>query len=282
MIRSLDLDDVRAFVLVADLASFTRAGEIMNTTQAAVSLKLKRLEVRLGYRLLDRTPRHVRLSDGGASFIPAARDLLAAHERALAGATGAPTQPLRIGISDHVAGPELPMVLMNLSRNDPSMAFEVRIATSDLLAQGFERGKFDAIIVRGEGARRGGTLLFEDHVGWFASPAFRHRAGEPLRLANLAAPCGMRAMAVEALDAAGLPWNEVFVGGGMMAVGAAVTAGLAVAAIAARLAPPGSIEVGEALALPPLPRSRVVLRRRVKDAALQGALRTLVATFRAG
>jgi DNA-binding transcriptional LysR family regulator len=55
----LDLDAVRAFVRIADLGSFTRAAESMRTTQAAVSLKLKRLEERLGCRLVERTPRSV-------------------------------------------------------------------------------------------------------------------------------------------------------------------------------------------------------------------------------
>ena len=41
---TLDLEAVQAFVLVADLKSFTRAAEAMDTTQSAVSLKIKRLE----------------------------------------------------------------------------------------------------------------------------------------------------------------------------------------------------------------------------------------------
>ena len=45
-------DTVQAFVLIADFASFTRAAQALDTSQAAISLKLKRLEERLGYRLL--------------------------------------------------------------------------------------------------------------------------------------------------------------------------------------------------------------------------------------
>ncbi len=95
----LDLDTVQAFVLIADLCSFTRAAEALDTSQAAVSLKLKRLEDRLGYRLVERTPRRVRVSNHGAAFLAAARDLLAANDPALAGAGAAPHR-LRLGISD--------------------------------------------------------------------------------------------------------------------------------------------------------------------------------------
>lgn len=72
----LDLDTVRAFVLVADLASFTRAADALGTTQSAVSLKLKRLEAQLGKPLLARTPRTVKLAPDGETFLPAARALL--------------------------------------------------------------------------------------------------------------------------------------------------------------------------------------------------------------
>jgi len=47
--RPLDLDAVQAFIRIAELGSLTRAAEAMRTTQAAVSLKLKRLEERLGW-----------------------------------------------------------------------------------------------------------------------------------------------------------------------------------------------------------------------------------------
>ncbi|MGY4288162.1 hypothetical protein ACVWXO_007382 [Bradyrhizobium sp. LM2.7] len=48
MTATLDIATVQAFLLVADLQSFTRAAEALGTTQAAVSLKLQRLEALLG------------------------------------------------------------------------------------------------------------------------------------------------------------------------------------------------------------------------------------------
>jgi DNA-binding transcriptional LysR family regulator len=116
--KVLDLDAVRAFVLVADLASFTRAADALGTTQSAVSLKLKRLEAHLGKPLLARTPRVVKLAPDGENFLPAARTLLDAHERAL-GAISAGTHRLSLGVSEHVAVPDLPAVLTSLHRQDP-------------------------------------------------------------------------------------------------------------------------------------------------------------------
>ena len=61
---------------------------------------------------------------------------------------------------------------------------------------------------------------------------------------------------------------------------AAVTAGLGVAPLAARLAPAGSIDIGDGARLPKLPRSDIMLHSRVSDARLAGAIRTLAAAFR--
>ena len=275
----LDVDAVQAFVLVADLQSFTRAAEALDTSQAAISVKLKRLEDRLGERLIELTPRLVRLSARGATFLGAAREFIAAHERAVA-CLSSTSRRLTLGISDHVAGPELPVLLARLHASDPALLIEVRIEASRNLLDAFDRGLLDAAIVRREDDRRDGEVLAQERFGWFASPGFEHREGDALRLASLAASCRVRNIATRALDAAGVSWIEVFVGGGAAAVTAAVSAGLAVAALAYRIAPAGSVEVGERLGLPALPSSEIVLHSALWDARSRGALRTLAAAFR--
>jgi DNA-binding transcriptional LysR family regulator len=276
--KSLDLDAVHAFVLVADLRSFTRAADATGTTQSAISLKLKRLEQRLGRRLIERTPRMVRLSPEGTSFLDRARELLAAHELALSDT--ATVRRLTFGISDYAVGAELPALLAQLNAYDPSLRLDVRIDHSHELIETFDSGELDAVIVRREGRRRDGETLRRDHFGWFAAPTYRHRAGEPLRLATIAAACGVRALAVRALDARQIPWVETFVGGGVAAVAAAVTSGLAVAPLSSRVAPPGAVDIGPTLALPALPPSELVLYSRVSDPRLAGAVRTLAAAVR--
>ncbi|PWY51626.1 MULTISPECIES: LysR family transcriptional regulator [Pseudomonas] len=279
-LRPLDIDTVHAFVLIADFGSFTRAAQALDTSQAAISLKLKRLEERLGYRLLERTPRHVRLTPVGEQFMQAARDLLRAHERALGDMQAAPARRLVIGISDHVAGAELPQLLSRIAAYDPLLIIEVRIASSRDLTAAFDREELDAVIVRNEGARQDGEVLVVERFGWFAAPAWQQVPGTPLRLATMAAPCGVRHIAVRVLDDAGIPWTEVFIGGGVMAVCAAVSAGLGVAALAHRVAPAGAAEVGERLGLPLLPVSEIVLLARPTDARSEETLRALSAAFR--
>jgi hypothetical protein len=136
------------------------------------------------------------------------------------------------------------------------------------------------VIVRREGTRRGGEKLLEDEFGWFAAPSFRHKPGARLRLAMLASPCGVRARAIRALDKAKVEWIEAFTGGGVTAVTAAIACGIAVAPLARRIAPPGTLDVGLTLALPPLGRSQVTLQSHISDAHGRAALRTFAAAFR--
>lgn len=277
--RPLDLDAVQAFVRIAELGSFTRAAEAMRTTQSAVSLKLKRLEDRLGCRLVERTPRSVALSARGVAFLDHARELLQAHDRAFAEIAGA-RQRLALGISDHVSGPELPALIARMNAEDPQLVIEIRIGSSGDLLQSFDRREIDAAIVRLHAAREDGVLLAEEKFGWYAAPGWRHRAGEPLPVATMPEPCGVRTMAGQLLDQAGVPWREVFVGGGVTAVSAAVMAGLGVAALARRMLPLGAVDVGPALGLPDLPRLPILLHSRVEDGPARDALDALSAAFR--
>ncbi|MEZ2410395.1 LysR family transcriptional regulator [Bosea sp. RCC_152_1] len=276
---TLDVDAVQAFVTIADLQSFTRAAEALGTTQGAISVKLKRLEDRLGQRLIERTPRSVRLSAQGAVFLVGARDFLAAHDRAMAGLY-AGGRRFGLGIAAHVAGPEVPTLLARLNAHDPGLTIEVRMESSRVLLDAFDRGELDAAIIRREDDRRDGEVLGPEHFGWFAAPQFEHRQGEPLRLAALSPACGVRDIATRALDAASIPWTEVFLGGTSSMVTAAVSAGLAISAFSYRLAPPGTIEVSQRFGLPLLPSTEIVMFSTLTDAKSREALRALAAGFR--
>lgn len=276
---ALDLDAVRAFVRIAEIGSFTRAAESLATTQAAISLKLKRLEQRLGCRLFERTPRYVRLSARGAAFLDHARHLLEAHDRALA-SFETRRRRLSIGISDHVAGPELPALIARMNDRDPRLAIEIRIGSSGDLLESFDRRELDTVITRLYAGRDDGELLAEEQFAWLAATGWRHRADEPLPIATMGEPCGVRALAARLLDEAGVDWSEVFVGGGVNTVAAAVVAGLGVAALAPRMVPLGVVDVGERLGLPALPSLPVLLHTRVREEGSRDAISALAAAFR--
>src|ERR1700761_595869 len=159
---TLDVDAVKAFVTIADLQSFTRAAETLGTTQGAISVKLKRLEDQVGKKLIERTPRLVRLSAQGAVFLQSARDFLAAHDRAVAGLSSA-RRRFSLGIATHVGAPELPTLLTRLNAHDPALTIEVRLDDARDLLDAFDRGTVDAAIIFREDDRRDGDVLGPDH-----------------------------------------------------------------------------------------------------------------------
>src|SRR5258708_18771343 len=179
---TLDITTVQAFLLVAELQSFTRTAEALGATQAAVSMKLQRLETILGKRLVERSPRAVRLTADGTVFLHHARALMEAHDRALSGERPAPPK-LALGISDHAAGPELVPLLERLHAVSLQLALAVTIGFSREMLDRYDSGELDAVIVRREGSRRGGEKLTEDEFGWFAAKRFAWHPGETLRLA---------------------------------------------------------------------------------------------------
>ncbi|MBB1594057.1 LysR family transcriptional regulator [Achromobacter sp. UMC46] len=274
----LDVDAVQAFLAIAEFRSFTKAADALGSTQGAISVKLKRLETRLGHKLIERTPRLVRLSAQGAIFENAAREFVAAHDRALA-SLHTERRHFRLGIASHMAGPETPTLLARLHQRDPALSIEVRLDNSHTLLDAFDNGDLEAVIVGQEDDRRDGEDLGPEHFSWFAAPGFEWRAGDPLRMAALMPCCQVRNTAIQALDRSDIAWNEVFVGGGY-AVMAAVSAGLAVGALACRLAPADTIDVGERFALPALPSSRVMLHSTLTDSRSRDALRTIAAAYR--
>lgn len=278
MRQHLDLAAVEAFVLVAELHSFTLASEALGMTQAGVSLQVRRLETMMGKRLLDRTPRHVRLSTEGEAFLPHAQDLLAAQQSALE-MVRAPGRELNIAISDHVAGPELPEIIARVNAHDPGLLLKVRVDFSSRVRKAFEQGDLDVVVIR-QGARRDGDLLFEDPYGWFASPKAQ-LTGKPLPLITVVETCGVRALAIQLLVRSNVSWVDAFKGGGVATAISAAAAGIGVLPLPRRLAPTGLIEVGDALGLPALPTAKVAMLTRHVDSSRRATVRTLRSAFRA-
>ncbi|KXF82344.1 LysR family transcriptional regulator [Enterovibrio coralii] len=65
---STNLQDIRAFVAIAEAGSFSKAAEKLNTSRAHMSRQLSQLEARLGVQLIIRTTRSQRLTSAGEAF----------------------------------------------------------------------------------------------------------------------------------------------------------------------------------------------------------------------
>ncbi|MFC8450637.1 LysR family transcriptional regulator [Kitasatospora sp. NPDC057223] len=93
----MDLETVRTCVAAADAGQFQKAAADLSITQQAVSKRIAALERDLGVRLFTRTARGAELTIDGQAFLPHARELLRAAERAVASVrTG--HRPLRVDV----------------------------------------------------------------------------------------------------------------------------------------------------------------------------------------
>ena len=277
--KPLDIAAVRAFVLVAELTSFTRAANVLDTTQSAISIKLGKLEKQLGRRLLERSPRHVRLSAEGVAFLDAARELVSAHDRATA-AFDVEERKLIVGIAHELVGSELPTLLRRISIQDPSLRMEMRVSSTRDLMPLYDKGELDAAwLLRADDRRKQGKAVYVEPFSWFSAAESLPIPREPLPLATQGKVCRIRNAAIRALDDAGIAWEEVFVGKGAAIVGAAAAAGLAIAVLAKRTAPSGTIDVSRVLSLPPIPAQEVMLYCALNDRRSRQALRMMALAF---
>ena len=158
---------------------------------------------------------------------------------------------------------------------------EMHVAGTKDLMHGLEQGELDAVLVlRPEERGKRGRLACAESFAWFAAAGWEPRAGQPLPLATQGESCRVRAEAVRALDRAGIEWREVFVGKGAAILGAAAVAGLAVALLARRAAPAGTVDVGGLLSLPAIRPQDVMLYSNLNDRRTRDALRVLTLAFR--
>jgi DNA-binding transcriptional LysR family regulator len=65
-----DLADLAAFLVVSEERSFTRAAAKLDVSQSALSHMMRRLEAKMGVRLLTRTTRSVSPTEAGKSWSP--------------------------------------------------------------------------------------------------------------------------------------------------------------------------------------------------------------------
>jgi LysR family transcriptional regulator, carnitine catabolism transcriptional activator len=151
---------LRGFLLVADYQSFTRAADALFITPSGLSVMISQLETQVGFRLFDRTTRHVALTPEGIDLLAAARSSLLELESSIARIgeqTHRATQNISVGAPALIASNILPIAIKEFQAQRPDL--HIRLFDGDLttILQMVEAGKLDmgiGVFNRAPGTRR--------------------------------------------------------------------------------------------------------------------------------
>ncbi|KKC40902.1 LysR family transcriptional regulator [Devosia epidermidihirudinis] len=144
MARS-DINDIQAFLMVAKERNFTRAAAKLGISQSSLSHTVRRLEARLGIRLLARTTRSVAPTEAGERlllFVSPRLDEIEGELNALTALRTSPTGNLRISAVEHATNAVLLPRLNSFLAQYPDIKLEVHLdnALTDIIAQGYDAG----------------------------------------------------------------------------------------------------------------------------------------------
>jgi DNA-binding transcriptional LysR family regulator len=143
--RREELLDLNAFLVVAEEHSFTRAAAKLGTSQSSLSHTIRRLETRLGVRLLTRTTRSVAPTEAGERLLRTLRpalDSIGAELAALGDLRNKPAGHIRITTGEHAAITVLWPALKKLLPDYPDIHVELSTDAgfTDIVAERFDAG----------------------------------------------------------------------------------------------------------------------------------------------
>jgi len=257
---SIDTELLRTFVAIADQGGFTRAGEVVNRTQSAVSMQMKRLEEDVLQRaLFQRDGRTVSLTAEGQVLLGYARRILKLHSEVF----NTLREPhmvgvVKIGTPDDYVMRFLPGILSRFAQAYPLIQVEVHCESSTSLLQ---RKDLDLSIVTRQPGTEIGQILRQERFVWAEALGFSPHESSPIPLAMFNTDCFCREWACNALDSAQRDFRVAYTSASLSAIMAVVSAGLAVTAQLESLITPDLRILGEAEGLPQLPSASIVLLR---------------------
>lgn len=167
---------VRAFEAAARLGSFTKAGEELGTTQAAISYQIKLLEERVGTPLFLRLPRQVALTDAGKRLSAAVSEAFDALQAAFASFRQETEGVLALSSVESFAARWLAPRLGAFQLAHPGLAVSLK-AENELVD--FARSEVDAAIRSGKGPWPGlvAHALLRVTFAPMCSPGFLRKVG---------------------------------------------------------------------------------------------------------
>lgn len=143
----MDLQSLNIFIQVAELNSFTRAGEKLGYSQPTVSFQIKQLENELGVQLFDRVGHTIKLTDAGRDALSYAQQICHASQEMLLGKKGREEVSgiVRIAMADSLFMPLIVNKFGEFRKQYPNVSLRVQAAGTDTLFKLLEQNEADII-----------------------------------------------------------------------------------------------------------------------------------------
>lgn len=259
MPRNLDLTALRAFATVAETGGVTRAAGLLNLTQSAVSMQIKRLEEGLGRTFFLRAARKLTLTPEGEQLLSYARRMLELNDEALIRLTDQAFEgELRLGVPHDIVYPAVPRILSRFAALYPRVQISLHSSFTNQMIDAFARGELDLMVTTEEALPTDAEELSSRDLVWIGMPGGTAGQRRPLRL-GFEEVCRFRPIALTALEGAGIPWEMGFSGRSAETALAMVAADLAVTVRMRGSLPREAVEIGEACCLPALSQVKIGL-----------------------
>ena len=252
MIRDIDVSLLRAFIAVVESGSMTSAANVLNLTQAAVSLQIKRLETLFDASLFDRSQKQIALTATGERLEAHARRIIALNDEVWnAIVTPEFEGEITLGVPHDIVMTYMPPILRAFKRQRPNIKVTLLCESTASLLKAMETGEADLTITTEPFARD--DVLTADTLVWAGMKGGNAYRETPLPISLGAETCAFRPHALEALSKAGLDWKVIFQKGFSEGASAAVEADMAVQPLLGQCVPQAFEIIEEQKGLPPLP-----------------------------
>ncbi|MEJ6744937.1 MAG: LysR substrate-binding domain-containing protein [Porticoccaceae bacterium] len=237
--KNLPMDLLRAFVSVAQLNSFTKAGEILGRSQPAVSLQIQRLEELIDEPLLTRNGKSLDLTDAGESLYDYANQILALNDLAISQITKSTISGrIRLGIPSEFATALLPKIVSRFAKAYPSVTLEVNCELSKKLLSKEGKANHELILALEDNpSKTASDLLKTDDLVWVASRDHNTQKVSIVPLIAAAEGCIYRHRAIKILDHHQQPWQIVYTIPDLTGIQHAIEEGLGVTVLARSTVP---------------------------------------------
>ena len=197
--KNVPTDLLRAFVTVAETQNFTRAGEVLFRTQAAVSMQIRRLEEQLGSALFERDSRGTALTDQGKFLLSYAKRILQLNELLESLELGRASRLIRFGAPDDYATILLPKVLRIFSETFPAVQVEIVCAASSDLLREMKQQNLDLVLTVSRPSPVLKGFASRQPLFWVGAADDAAHRQDPLPLALFPHGCACRELSLEAL-----------------------------------------------------------------------------------